>query len=58
MEASGVAEMEEDHKKAWECLCAQFDNQRAILMYRYGMYLRIGVQQDCCFVRKHSNFSI
>ncbi|OWT43046.1 transposase [Pochonia chlamydosporia 170] len=29
------AETEEDHEKAWECLCTQFSDQKAILAYLY-----------------------
>ncbi|OBS15793.1 hypothetical protein FPOA_13425 [Fusarium poae] len=28
-------ETEEDHEKAWECLCTQFGDQKAILAYLY-----------------------
>ncbi|KAG8665013.1 uncharacterized protein FPOAC1_012991 [Fusarium poae] len=33
-------ETEEDHEKAWECLCTQFDDQRAILAYLYAYHAR------------------
>ncbi|KAH7110983.1 hypothetical protein B0J13DRAFT_418528, partial [Dactylonectria estremocensis] len=52
------AETEEDHEKAWECLCTQFGDQRAILTYRYGTYMPVRAQWARCFIRKYRNFSI
>ncbi|KAG7002603.1 PKS-NRPS hybrid synthetase [Fusarium oxysporum f. sp. conglutinans] len=52
------AETEEDHEKAWECLCTQFGDQRAILAYLYGTYMPVRAQRACCFIRKYRNFGI
>jgi hypothetical protein len=52
------AETEEDHEKAWECLCAQFSDQRAILAYLYGTYMPVRAQWARCFIRRYRNFGI
>ncbi|KAH6988704.1 hypothetical protein EDB80DRAFT_898149 [Ilyonectria destructans] len=52
------AETEEDHEKAWECLCTQFGDQRAILAYLYGTYMPVRAQWARCFIRKYRNFGI
>lgn len=52
------AETEEDHEKAWECLCRQFGDQRAILTYLHGTYMPVRVQWARCFIRKYRNFGI
>lgn len=52
------AETEEDHEKAWECLCQQFGDQRAILTYLYGTYMPVRAQWARCFIRKYRNFGI
>ncbi|KAG8664817.1 uncharacterized protein FPOAC1_013597 [Fusarium poae] len=51
-------ETEEDHEKAWECLCTQFGDQRAILAYLYGTYMPVRAQWVRCFIRKYRNFGI
>ncbi|OAQ57846.1 transposase [Pochonia chlamydosporia 170] len=52
------AETEEDHEKAWECLCRQFGDQRAILAYLYSTYMPVRAQWARCFIRKYRNFGI
>jgi len=52
------AETEEDHEKAWEYLCQQFGDQRAILAYLYGTYMPVRAQWARCFIRKYRNFGI
>lgn len=52
------AETEKDHEKAWECLCKQFGDQRAILTYLYGTYMPVRAQWARCFIRKYRNFGI
>ncbi|KID95831.1 hypothetical protein MAJ_08227, partial [Metarhizium majus ARSEF 297] len=52
------AETEEDHEKAWKCLCTEFADQRAILTYLYGTYLPVREQWARCFIRKYRNFGI
>jgi hypothetical protein len=52
------AETEEDHEKAWKCLCTEFGDQRAILAYLYGTYLPVREQWARCFIKKYRNFGI
>ncbi|KNB13731.1 hypothetical protein FOXG_14088 [Fusarium oxysporum f. sp. lycopersici 4287] len=52
------AETEEAHEKAWVNLCREFDDQRAILRYRYGTYMPVRAQWARCFIRKYRNFGI
>ncbi|RYC78757.1 hypothetical protein BFJ63_vAg18370, partial [Fusarium oxysporum f. sp. narcissi] len=52
------AETEEAHEKAWENLCEEFDDQRAILLYLHGTYMPVRGQWARCFIRKYRNFGI
>ena len=52
------AETEEDHEKAWEYLCQEFRDQRAILTYLYATYLPMRAQWARCFIKKYRNFGI
>ncbi|EFZ03338.1 transposase [Metarhizium robertsii ARSEF 23] len=52
------AETEEDHEKAWEYLCMQFGDQKAILAYLYSTYMPVREQWARCFIRKYRNFGI
>lgn len=52
------AETEAAHNKAWQDLCEEFDDQRAILHYLYGTYMPVRRQWARCFIRKYRNFGI
>ncbi|KAJ6436998.1 hypothetical protein O9K51_10535 [Purpureocillium lavendulum] len=52
------AETKEEHEKAWVRLCDEFNDQQAILMYLYKVYLPNRAQWAQCFIKKYRNFGI